>query len=183
MDAVDLSDLPDVARAAYPSSSMSHSAPATSRPRTVRSRVRSPRSSRGDAISLGVLSARVAAACRRVIAGQVLSALDKEVVRETANRMREEAGAILFVSTGGSQGTLPRRGAAAGMGVTALSEDAPDDPTAFADFLYQVSDGLDEFAQTGKRQLAKQLTGLFDELATLARSEAGSAGERIIRSS
>jgi hypothetical protein len=141
---------------------------------------RTSRSDKSRAASVSLLSARVTGAARKVLAGQPLQAGERSALRDLSSNLRDEAEAVRFFQSGGREGRAPRRRATAGVGVAALTDSAPTDENDLPQFFESLADALDAVAES-KRDASSLVAEIFSEVSSLARSHAGSSGERVLR--
>lgn len=138
------------------------------------------RTGREEAAALAVLAARVSAAGERVLANQVVTRADRQVLSEMSAFLREEAESILFLTSSGSRGREPTRVAAAGIAADVIvRERTKREPTdeQLAKLLRAIAGQLDSLPESESRQAAQRIVGLFRKVSAFARTEAGSVGE------
>ena len=138
------------------------------------------RAARSRAAAFSLLSARIASVAKLVLADRPLSDPDFAVLEAASAQLLEEADAILFFESDGREGRAPSRRAAVGVGVAALSESAPADEAMLAAFLQRLAGQLQMLASSQEKDVASELLKFFQEVAGLARTQAGSTGERIL---
>ena len=143
---------------------------------------------RGTA-GIGLLSARVIVAARRVLRGRGLDETDRAVLARASEYLRDEASVLTYVETGGHVPAPSRRLAGAGIAAGVLrqiglhgdqhggdGQDAQTDSAAVTG----LAERIDDFAREPTADVAEQLQRVFGRMSSAARAITGSSGDRVL---
>lgn len=156
------------------------------------------RTLRTEAVSAGLLAARVAAGIRRAIAGTPLQPEDRVELVHARDALRQASESIKYAASGGtSGGNPPERLEFLGWTITAAVSGRVDqsveatgethraitkeEQLQLAQALRVFSDCLTELLNDGDCEHSQQLLDFFERLASVARNESGQPGDLVYR--
>jgi hypothetical protein len=141
------------------------------------------RSEAEEAASLSLLAARVASTAERASRGASLTRQDQAVLRTMIRRLRAEAEAVENVETFHLQPQEPANAVAAGLTVdVVLEQEGQTTPTdsEILKILTKVVNTLEAISGTSQAESSKYAADLFRRISSLARTQAGGTGERLV---
>lgn len=139
-----------------------------------------PMRNHDEAVSVGVVAARVASAARRVIEGQRPADSDLAVIRKLREGIARETEAIKFTETGGASGSPPvATTASMGLALDAFMglEERPEDVSAF---LVELADLLKRMDESDDKEAAERVEARFRRVIHWVKNQVGSSGDIVV---
>jgi hypothetical protein len=143
----------------------------------------SMRSAEEEAAAFSLLAARVASTAERAAHGLRLTRQDHAILSIMRDRLQVEAAAVKNASKPRSGLTEPTSAVAAGFTVDVVlrqtGKTKPSDQE-MVKILVQLAHKLDVVAGTSDKSVPRYIAKLFRTVSSLARTQAGDVGERVV---
>ena len=136
-------------------------------------------------LDAGLMASRAFAATEGVIAGKQLDEVDQDSLKDTAALLRSAAEVVEFFGSEGKSGSYPNGAFADTVDVTVdallVDREVITAPAEVSAMVKAVAEAAESFSKSGDKEVARNLSPIFQRLAELLAEQTGHVGETVSR--